>query len=271
MFSVRVRVLFISLWIVPVISDDLTALVTGATGRTGSLIYKILKEGGKVGTVRALVHNVTTARERLGCKLCDESEGIFLGDVTQPSSMVKAFAGVHLVANAVGVYGTEPRDTVKQVEFQGVKNQVYALAQGGVAGKRFVMISSMGSTDPPKANTNDVLFFKLNAEAFVESAGVPYAIVKPCGLNEDPMGQRDLMVGHDDSEDWFSHGFYMVPRADVAMVTAAALVDPVSDALRFDLCAKNAGSGPPKTSRELLTDALWPWERHISSASFLFA
>jgi len=54
-------------------------VVTGATGRTGSLVYENLKKDPTF-IVRALVRNATTARERLNCTKCDASDGIFVGD-----------------------------------------------------------------------------------------------------------------------------------------------------------------------------------------------
>ena len=50
-----------------------SVLVTGATGRTGSLIYKQLQGSAGV-SVRALVRHRDDARTKLGCTACDESE-----------------------------------------------------------------------------------------------------------------------------------------------------------------------------------------------------
>jgi uncharacterized protein YbjT (DUF2867 family) len=233
-------------------------LVTGATGRTGTLLYKLLQQGGQLGETRALVRNPTEAREKLGCKACNASDGVFVGDVTVPSTLASAFNGVSTLAIAVGVHGSEPKSIVEKVEWLGVKNQVQALVKAGAEGKRVLLISTMGTTEPPsKADTNFVMFYKLNAEAFIASTGLPYAIIKPCGLSNDPGNQRELMAGHDDS--LFNTGFYMIPRHDVAAVAAAALTAPPVDELRFDLCAKQPGTGPGN-AQKVLQEALWPWQ-----------
>ena len=50
-------------------------LVTGATGRTGQLLYAALKRDARIGAVKAMVTNVTKARLVLNCSKCDASSG----------------------------------------------------------------------------------------------------------------------------------------------------------------------------------------------------
>lgn len=237
-------------------------LVTGATGRTGRALYLALK-AKQSEPVRALVRNATKARDVLGCQKCDASEGIYEGDVTQASTLSAAFEGVSHLAIAVGVYGTEAETIVKEVEWLGVKNQVETLLRSGVAGRRILLVSSIGTTTPPKGDSNKVLFYKLLAESYLASAGVPFSIVKPCGLTDAPAGNRSFLLGHDDDKfsDWMASGTIVIPRADVAAVSAEALLNAPSPTMRFDLCAKAAGSGPPAPLSSVLQDALYPWQR----------
>ena len=87
----------------------LSVLVTGASGRTGQILYAYLKADPRIGVVRALVYGSGTgsAAERqkaaaaLNCSACDASEGIFYGDVTAPSSLTAAFDGMDTVATYV--------------------------------------------------------------------------------------------------------------------------------------------------------------------------
>ena len=51
-----------------------TWVVTGATGRTGALVYKLLKKDPGV-SVRAVVRNRTKAQMKLGCGACADKEG----------------------------------------------------------------------------------------------------------------------------------------------------------------------------------------------------
>jgi uncharacterized protein YbjT (DUF2867 family) len=100
-------------------------LVTGATGRTGRLIYERFKAAGGANGVRALVRNRTTAAAVLNCTACDASEGIFLADVTDPASLQPAFAGVSVLAIAVGETNYSATESqMEAVEYTGVINQV---------------------------------------------------------------------------------------------------------------------------------------------------
>ena len=103
-----------------------TVLVTGATGRTGKLLYAQLKARSDIAEVRALVRasaNATNkARATLNCTKCDASEGVFYGDVTIPSTLEEPMAGVDTLAITVGVVSLN-ETLIKAVEFIGVENQ----------------------------------------------------------------------------------------------------------------------------------------------------
>merc|ERR1719201_3260319 len=79
-------------------AESPTVLVTGATGRTGALLYSWLKENHV--PVRAFVRNATKARAVLGCSKCDETEGIFVGDVTKKETLLPAMRGATALAIA---------------------------------------------------------------------------------------------------------------------------------------------------------------------------
>jgi hypothetical protein len=99
------------------------------------------------------------------------------------------------------------------------------------------------------------LFYKLQAEAFLSTAGVSYSIVKPCGLLDKEGGKDELVTGHDDSLPEIFNG---ISRADVASVVVAALMEKATG-LRFDLCSKKIGQ-PTTDYAKLLSNAKWPWE-----------
>merc|ERR1719387_2238585 len=84
-----------------------------------------------------------------------------------------------------------------------VEDQVSALAQSAndqgrlLSSLQFSMISSMGTTEinPKPFMGGDALFYKMQAECFLASSGVPYTIVKPCGLSDGEAAQVQLNVG----------------------------------------------------------------------------
>ena len=142
-------------------------VVSGATGRTGSLIYKALQEQNF--NVRSLVHNVTKARERLGCAACDASEGIFVGDVTDPSTLTAPMVGAGSFIIATGAPLVCPDDTNLtkcyytsgdlpiDVDFNGGKNQLAAIAEATRGSGHVVLISSMGTTVPDSIETSSAM------------------------------------------------------------------------------------------------------------------
>jgi hypothetical protein len=246
-------------------------LVTGATGKTGSLIYNMLKEQGV--TVRGFVRNATKAQEVLKCTKCDASEGIYIGDVTKPEDLKDAVQGATALAICTSAipHCTDFKDPSscsypktgypKDVDWLGGKAQVTAFAmQNKNTPGPVVLISSMGTTEPDsfldKLGNGHIGFYKLNEESYIMGSGMPWTIIKPCGLSDDEPGKRELLAGHDDE---MHETPPMIPRADVARVAAKALLQP-SEAvgLRFDLCSR---AGNPTTDvAKVFAAARYPWQ-----------
>eukprot|EP00546_Thalassionema_frauenfeldii_P004139 CAMPEP_0178926264 /NCGR_PEP_ID=MMETSP0786-20121207/18426_1 /TAXON_ID=186022 /ORGANISM="Thalassionema frauenfeldii, Strain CCMP 1798" /LENGTH=302 /DNA_ID=CAMNT_0020601347 /DNA_START=58 /DNA_END=966 /DNA_ORIENTATION=+ len=246
-------------------TSDGTVLVTGATGRTGSFLYHELKRRG-VSDLRAFVRNADKAREVLGCIACDETEGIYVGDVTQPQDLKRAMAGVKTLAIAVGAGARSSPDVQRQVEFNSVVYSIEALANGG--GSRplsVVLCSSMGTNITPQPSwAGDILFWKLNAEAFLSSSAIGRTvIVKPCGLKEGMAGKNStLLVGHNGTITETSD-YHTVSREDVASVMAEAVLMPYDSSrstnLRFDFCSE---PGPAtKDLKNLIENARYEWDK----------
>jgi len=249
--------------------SDGAVLVTGATGRTGSLLYHELKKRG-VHDVRAFVRDAEKARKELGCSKCDETEGIYVGDVTVPGDLEKAMSDGAVTKLAIAVGGSPklPPDMQRKVEFDSVVYSVEALANAhGESRKdlRVILCSSMGTESPhPPSFFGDVMHWKLNAEAFLSTSAIPNTvIVKPCGLPEDMAGKNStLIVGHNGT---IMEGspYHSVSRADVASVMTEAVTMSnscgKSTDLRFDLCSI---PGPATTDlKSLIDSARWEWDK----------
>ena len=241
-----------------------SVLVTGAAGKTGSIIYKSLKAKGV--NVKASVYSLSEAKASLGCTKCDPSEGIYVGDVTQPETLTAAMEGVGTVLCAVGAGEGMNATQQEDIEFTGVVNQVAALTKANPAAKpaelKFVLCSSMGTTNPKPApyEGGPVLFWKLNAEAFLSTSGLTSVVVKPGGLMDGPANNMTLVWGHHD-ELFATVNPPVINRADVAavMVTAALSAQAGDAPLRFDLVSKPGP--PPKSLQALLKAARWPWQQ----------
>lgn len=231
-----------------------TVLVTGATGRTGSLVYHGLRLQRHRFDVRALVRSPEKARDVLNCTRCDESDGVFMGDVTAgPDGLEAAFRRVTSVViltssfpvrlpNGTWIYpkGGSPRE----VDWVGCDAQVQAAVRAGV--RRVVLISSMGTTRPnsplDELGAGYALFYKTQGELGLmsASASLNFTVVKPSGLVDEPAAGRQLLVGRNDQ--LVRTGKMTVPRADVARVVVAAVEMPqLSGGLRFDLSSDPAG------------------------------
>jgi uncharacterized protein YbjT (DUF2867 family) len=238
-----------------------TVVVTGATGGTGSLTYLALKAQGM--NVRGLVRNTTKAKALLKCTKCDESEGIFVGDVTKPDTLAAIMKGADTLVITTG--GKPAKDML----FDSVENQVGAFlgAEGPPTKDRHAMLVSMAETTLADTLFNKILarlwggwdvgFYSLQGETFLMNANVPFTIVKCCGLSNAEAGKQQLLVGHDD-KGWSIKDSHEVPRADVANVLAAAAANPGESAnLRFDFCSKD-GQAQPVT--QVFQDAMYPWD-----------
>jgi len=240
------------------------------------LIYKALQEQNF--NVRGFVRNVTKARERLGCVACDASEGIFVGDVTDPSTLTAPMVGAGSLIIATGAPLVCPDDTNLtkcyypsgdlpiDVDFNGGKNQLAAIAEATRGSGHVVLISSMGTTVPDsigdELGNGQILFYKLNLEADIMASGLTYVIVKPCVLSMEAGGQKELYVGHDDKKTVTTNS---IAREDVARVCVEALS---RKGLRFDVCSE---VGTPTTDYgRVLDEARYPWQSGISAASSLY-
>lgn len=190
-------------------------LVAGATGGTGSEIVKQLVAAGEY-RVRALTRNAARARTRLPAGV-----EVVVGDVRDPGSLVDAVRGATYVISAVGSRrGSGASENGPQaVDFRGVENLAEAAGRAGVA--QFVLISAMGTSkaeNHPIEPLRPFLLAKAGGEDALRDSGVPYTIVKPGSLTDEPGGRTAVVFSQNDEL-----GTGAIPRADVAAVCIAAL------------------------------------------------
>ncbi len=193
-------------------------LVFGATGGTGRRVVTQLLAQGR--SVRAFVRDEVSAREKLG-----NGVEYVTGDVREPATVRPALAGVEFVISAIGSSGRsrDPSNSPEAVDFGGVKTIAEAAAAAGV--EHMVLVSSMGASvedHPLNQMFDNVLRWKFKGEEALRNSGVPYTIVRPGGLTEEPGGDSEIRIFAEDA------GEGLIPRADVAAVCVAALDNPAA-------------------------------------------
>jgi uncharacterized protein YbjT (DUF2867 family) len=193
-------------------------LVAGATGRTGRHVVEQLLARDR--NVRVLARSGQGAQELFG----DRVE-VVVGDVRDPATLGAAVAGARQIIWAIGSNSRRDRsNSPEAVDYRGVKNLVEAaLAAGGV--EHFVLVSSRGvaePTHPLNRFADNVLLWKGLGENALRFSGLPYTIVRPGGLTDEP-GGNGIHAGTDAS---LPPG--AIPRADVARVCVAALGNPAA-------------------------------------------
>merc|ERR1712000_573826 len=240
-------------------------------------------------TVRALVRSTEKARTVLGCNACDESEGIFVGDITKPDTLTRVMEGADVLVSTVGSRpkglcipfvipcryrkGAAPED----IMWKGVKNTITAFAEAGgkqKAGEKHVVLISGGLTTKPnnfvdKSAGKHASFYGLQGEVFALESGLDFTIVKACHLVDGKPEESELMVGHDDIIEGDDRPTFKktIRRSDVARVLAAAVASPErARGLRFDLCSRK--SDRPTHDVNVLFDAAeYPWDPRASTSA----
>ncbi|MYK37153.1 MAG: SDR family oxidoreductase [Gammaproteobacteria bacterium] len=205
-------------------------LVAGATGGTGSLVVaELVKQGYPV---RAFVRDTAKAAERLGADV----EAV-VGDLKDPASIAAALDGVGAVINAAGASaGGGPGNTAENVDFEGARNLAEAALAAGAG--QYVLVSSRGVTDDDhylNRMFNNILIWKRRGEEAVAASGIPYTIVRPGGLSDDPGGNQTIIFEQGDTR---SEGIW-ITRADVARVCVAALAQDAALNKVFEIHAED--------------------------------
>lgn len=192
-----------------------TVLVTGATGKSGVPLIKILSEQGY--KVRAMVRDKAKAG--------DMGKGVEVvqGDVTKPETLGAAMKGATFVISTIGAGSPAPPNNPENVDYKGVVSMTDAAKAAGV--KHLVLMSSIGAGDPnPEVMLNKmfgmVLMWKGKGEDYLRKSGVPYTIVRPGGLADCDPGKVGLKIAAG-SEALQGR----ICRSDVGLIMADALTN----------------------------------------------
>ncbi len=233
-------------------------LVTGATGRTGSLVLKKLRQRQDQFDAHGFARTESKVTEMFG-----DLAGFTLGSILERDTLDQALAGCKalvILTSAAPVmkappagqrpeFEYPPGQYPEDIDYQGQLNQIDAAKAAGV--EQIVLVGSMGGTneDHPlnQMGSGKILIWKRKAEQYLINSGLDYTIVRAGGLLDQPGGVRELLVGKDDTllANPPQGVATSIPRADVAEVVVQALLAPEARNKAFDVISKpqEAASG----------------------------
>jgi uncharacterized protein YbjT (DUF2867 family) len=227
-------------------------LVTGATGRTGSLTLQKLWQHPEEFEAIGFARSASKVKELFG-----STEGFLLGDIKEKAALEQAFKGCQALIILTSAsprmttppqpgerptFEFEPGGLPEVIDYEGQRHQIDTAIAAGV--ERIVLVGSMGGTqlNHPlnQLGQGNILVWKRRAEEYLIDSGIDYTIIRAGGLLDQPGGMRELLVSkHDVFLTQAPNGIPpSIPRADVAEVAVQALREPGARNKAFDLISK---------------------------------
>ncbi|NES71343.1 MAG: NAD(P)H-binding protein [Okeania sp. SIO2D1] len=184
--------------------------VAGATGQTGRRIVQELVR--RDIPVKALVRDLEIAKEILP----PEAE-LVIGDVLNSQGLYAAIEDSTVLLCATGAKPSFDLTGPYKVDYVGTKNLVDVAKQKGI--ERFILVSSLCVSRffHPLNLFWLILFWKKQAEGYIQKSGLNYTIVRPGGLKNDD-NQFPIVM---ESADRLFEG--SIPRTKVAQVSVEAI------------------------------------------------
>lgn len=186
--------------------------VAGATGRTGRWIVEELTTCHI--PVRALVRD-----EQLAKAILSPDVELVVGDLLHKDSIYTALDDSTIVICAVGAKPSFDPTGPYMADFVSTKNLVDAAI--GKQVEHFVLLSSLCVSQffHPLNLFWLILFWKKQAEEYIQKSGINYTIVRPGGLRNEDNSDPIVMK----SADQLFEG--SIPRQKVAQVCVASLFE----------------------------------------------
>lgn len=188
-------------------------VVVGAHGQIARELGRLLSSRGE--NVRGVIRNPDHAADL-------EADGvqpvvIDLEDEFAENDLAHLMRGADAVVFAAGAGPGSAVERKESVDYAGVVHSAAAAARAEV--RRFVLISSMGTDDPPEGDDVFSVYLraKARAEQYLRGSGLDATIVRPGQLTDEPAEGR-VRVGRN-----VERG--SIPRDDVAAVIVAVLDD----------------------------------------------
>lgn len=211
-------------------ADERTVVVAGATGRAGRLVVQELLKRGY--TVRALMVPPFDSAPTCGLKGVECAEG----DLASVPVLEKAMEGAQYVISAIG--SKKPFSGAENDKIDNMGNQNLARAAKAKGLKHIVVISSIGAGNSKNAVSlmyrlpmASVLKAKGKSEAFLQTCGINYTIIRPGGYTEEDIpdevafGEGGRITGR-------------VKREQIARVCVDALANQAMKNRTFEVVAR---------------------------------
>jgi uncharacterized protein YbjT (DUF2867 family) len=194
--------------------------IVGGHGKVGLRLGRLLAERGDRarGLIRRREQEDDLRAEGVEPVVCDVEGG---------DDLVAAIAGADAVVFAAGAGAGSGADRKWTVDYAGAAKLIVAARAADV--RRYAMVSAMGTTDPPDGDDVFSIYLRAKAKADEElrASGLDSTIVRPGMLTDDPG------TGRVEAAESVERG--KVPRDDVAATILAALDEPATIGLTFEL------------------------------------
>ena len=199
--------------------------VAGATGQTGRHIVRQLTERNIA--VKALVRDSERAKEVL-----PPTVELIVGDLLKPATFASHLIDCSVLICATGASPSLDPTGPYQVDYQGTKNLVDAAKDNNI--DRFILVSSLCVSKffHPLNLFWLVLYWKKQAETYIQASGLNYTIVRPGGLKNEDNSESIVMKGADTLFDG------SIPRPKVARVCVEALFQPEAESKIVEIITK---------------------------------
>ncbi len=212
-------------------------LVAGGSGRAGVYVLRQLK--AQQIAFRATTRSIAEARQRLGA----DAAGVewIEADLRDADAARRSLAGVDRVICVIGSRELAGDNSAEFVDYGAVRNLVDAARAERV--KQVVLLSAIGTTDKDSiANKlfKGALEWRYKGEQYLRASGVPYTVVRPAGLVNEPAGAKGVKLWQGD--DWKSHVRKTISRDDLALVLIESLREPGARNTSFEITNEVAES-----------------------------
>lgn len=267
-------------WRAPAVAFAKTILVTGAGGRTGSLVVGELLDADY--QVRALVHSEKSKKKLLEAYPKLSAVNIVVADIQNKSSLKGAFAGCSaavvatsavpklkawsllpfLLKKLIGKKGKlrfswKGDGKPEQVDWEGQRNQFDCAVEEGL--QQVVLVGTMTGTQKDsflnsigEGSGDQIVMWKRKAEVYLidvcKKSKMKYTIIHAGGLSDLPGGKAPVKLGVDDKLREVKN--LRIPRADIAKACVQALDCDLAKDRSFDM-SSIAGAEPLDPSKGL--------------------